>query len=167
MTRTTEETAELLASARAELADLENEARRIGRDLEEARREDANARLEAARAGGRIASVVEAIKSKAREVVLRREELPSAIWAARVRALELEVEYLAALVPALEERSDAARAETARALEALREAEREYERLSDVSGAALREFIEKGQRWDVARRELADLVRHGPGGEGA
>ena len=165
MNRTTEETAELLAAARAELAELENEARRIDRTLEEARRADADERLEAARAGGSIA--VSSLKSRAREVALRREELPSLVWAARVRALELEVEHLAALVPELEERSDAARAETARALEAVREAEREYERLSDVSGAALREFIEKGQRGDVARRELEALVKRGPEGEGA
>lgn len=163
MSRTTKETAELLASARAELVELENEARRMSRTLEDARRADADERLEEARRGGRIASAVASFKSRAREAVLRREELPSAIWAARVRVLELEVEHLEALLPGLQERSDAARAESATALEALREAERAHERLSGAAYAAMREVTEKSNRMAEARRELAALAERGPG----
>ena len=56
MSRTAEQTAELLNAARAELEELLAEERRIGRDLDAARREDATARLEAARAGGEALS---------------------------------------------------------------------------------------------------------------
>ncbi len=164
MSAKTEELRARLEDAQRELAKLLEEQDRIDRDLDHARREDAAALLDATRSGGRIASAVKTLASKARNVALRRESLPDLVWTARVRAAELEAEYLQAAIPELEEKSDAARAETAQALEAIREAEARHRGLEDASIAALREVTEKGNRLSAVRLERDALLKAGPRG---
>ncbi len=158
-----EEIRERLEAAREELEALEGERGHLPSELEEARREDHEERMRAARSGGSIAGAVSGLVSRVRGLKERGEELPYLIWSARLRVLELEAEHREALAPALEERSDAARRESRIADETLRVAERRARDLSDAAVAAMREHTENWQEGERLRREVSALEISGPG----
>lgn len=97
-----QEAGERLAAAREELDELLAEQRRLGEDLEAARRGDHEERMEVARSGGRIRSAISAVVSRVRDVEDRREALPHEVRSARLRVLELEREHQDALYADLE-----------------------------------------------------------------
>ncbi len=141
-----EETLARLTEARAELDELVTEQARLGRDLEHARQEDHEARMQAARSGGRIASAISSLKSRVRGVEDRREALPYEIWSARIRALELEVEHTGAVVEDLEEPKNNVSREAREADQERQEAERRYRELTDKAGVLQRDQLAAGNR---------------------
>ncbi len=159
---TSQELLERLQAARGELDELIAEQRRLGYDLEQARQEDHEERMQTARSGGRIASAISALKSRVKGVEDRREALPYEIWSARIRVLELEVEHTGAVVEDLREPTENASREAREADQERQDAERRYRDLTDKASVLLREQIASGNRNHQAALELEALKRSGP-----
>lgn len=153
---------ERLDAARAELEGLLQEQRQLPRQLDRARREDHETRMQAAREGGSVASAVKGIISNVRGVKDRAEELPYLIWSARLRVLELEVEHRTALAPGLEEQFLRAREESHAADRALEEARKRARDLSDAYSVAMHEHEENHAERRRVEQEIARLNAAGP-----
>lgn len=95
----TEEKVARLQSAREELDELLTEQRNLPRELEGARREDHEERMQAASSGGRIRAAVSSMVSRVRDVEDRREALRHEIWSASIRVNELEADHSLFWVP--------------------------------------------------------------------
>jgi chromosome segregation ATPase len=158
----TEETRDRLQAARAELEELLDEQRRLDEDLEAARREDHEERMEVARSGGRIRSALASLSSRVRGVEERREALPCEIWSARIRVLELEVEHCGATVEELEEPVNQASREAREVDQERRDAEKRYQELTDKAYVLRRDQNEAGNRKHQAEIELRQLRKAGP-----
>lgn len=162
MAESTEEKAARLQSAREELDELLTEQRNLPRELEGARREDHEERMQAASSGGRIRSALASLSSRVRNVEDRREALRHEIWSASIRVNELEAEHAAALVEDLEKPKNEAHREFTAVDEELPKLQRKRQDLLDWTMFFTREQREAERIRDEAISRAEALKKAGP-----
>ncbi len=158
-----EELLERVHAARQELDGLISEQRRLGDDLERARREDHEARMEAVRGGaGSIRSAVSSLVSRVRGVEDRGAILPELIWTARMHVLELEAAHNKARHAELEEPEREAKEEFEEVDALLPKVQKRRQDALDRVTAVNRERRDLQRREAEAKAELERLKRAGP-----
>ncbi len=157
-----QELLERLHAARGELDELIEEQRRLTSDLERARREDSEARMEAVRDGGSIRSAVSSLVSRVRGVEDRGAALPELIWTARLHILELEREYNRVRHAELEEPERKAVEEFREVDALLPKVRKRREAALDRTDHLRRERRDLERRQEDAQAELEALKRSGP-----
>ena len=156
----TEEKAARLQAAREELQDLLTEQRNLPRELEQAHRDDHEARVSST---GGIRAALSSVVSRVRGVEERREALPNEIWSANIRVLELEAEHAAAVASDLEEPKNEAHRAFTEADTELPKLERRRQDLLDRTLVLTREQSAAERPKDEALRAVEQLHKTGPG----
>ncbi len=157
-----QEMLERLHAARGELDELIAEQRRLAGDLERARVEDHEERMEAVRGGGSIRSAVSSLVSRVRGVEDRGAALPELIWTARMHILELEREYHAQKYAELESELPGAQSEFREVDAQLPVLQKRREDTLDRVNYLNREMRDLERRREEAQAELEALKRSGP-----
>lgn len=156
----TEENAARLRAAREELDELLAEQRNLPRELEQAHRDDHEARVSST---GGIRAALSSMVSRVRGVEERREALPNEIWSASILALELEAEHAASLVEDLEEPKNEAHRAFTEADTELPKIQRRRQDLLDRTLVLTREQSAAERTKEEALRAVEQLHKTGPG----
>lgn len=159
-----QETLERTHAARQELDALIAEQRRLGDDLEKARREDTESRMDNLRAGGTIRGAVASLVSRARGVEDRAASLPEEIWVARMHVLELEARHNRERNAELEDPERVAQEEFREVDALLPQVQKRRETDLDRSTYLTRERRDHERREEDALTQLEALKRSGPEG---
>lgn len=158
-----QEMLERLHAARGELDELIEEQRRLTSDLQRARHEDHEERMEAVRSsGGGIRSAVSSLVSRVRGLEDRGAALPELIWTARLHIFDLEREYNTTKHAELEEPQRQATEEFREVDALLPKVQKRREAALDRVTYLNRERRDLERRGEDAQAELDALKRSGP-----